>query len=546
MADRNTNNLCVQIVHAHFGPLTAKVASALLTRGRLTLPQIVRFTALRPRTARAAVLILVQHNLAWHSQSEEDGEMIEFNTEECLLRLRFGTFVWQADQLFGSAAAEIVSLVLDHGKLRPPDIRSHFSSPKSKGKDASIYYQALYQLVSSSYLVPSTVLFHVSPRDKFLQYEKEEKNQIKSFPTAKELKEAKERAAARLKREQEDAMKIGLTKRGSAKINGTKLGKRKAMDDEVVDDDVYFRVNATKFNIHIRSKLIQTAVRERYNESTTTVMRAILKSAEAKATMSDVRSDSVSIATIASHIPDEQDITAGLAYSSTKKPSMMSALKEYLGILASADNPTPAGRAASFISFAGVSSGKVYVEYEIICRRLRRRVLEAVARERYGDEAVRVVRLLLENGKMSGDQIAKAAMMAVTAIRPLLSLLSAESLISIQEVPKGADRNPQRTIYLWYVDLPKAYSVLLGKFYKTLYNIGMRKRAESEDATVRAVLEKSERSDVRADPSLLTRMEREVLQSWEERRDKLTVLEMRVEEAVFILRDLSLHGVEDE
>lgn len=39
--------------------------------------------------------------------------------------------------------------------------------------------------------------------------------------------------------------------------------------------------------------------------------------------------------------------------------------------------------------------------------------------------------------------------MAATAARPLLSLLSADSLISIQEVPKGADRNPQRTIYLW-------------------------------------------------------------------------------------------------
>ena len=83
----------------------------------------------------------------------------------------------------------------------------------------------------------------------------------------------------------------------------------------------------------------------------------------------------------------------------------MSALKEYLGIFAAADNPTPSGRASSFISFGGASSGKVYVEYEIISRRLRRRVLEAVARERYGDEAVRIIRLLLDNGKMGGDQV---------------------------------------------------------------------------------------------------------------------------------------------
>lgn len=83
----------------------------------------------------------------------------------------------------------------------------------------------------------------------------------------------------------------------------------------------------------------------------------------------------------------------------------MQALNEYIGILAGADNPSPAGRSSSFLSTAGSGASKVFVEFEIICRRLRRRVLEAVARERYGDEAVRIIRLLLEHGKMSGDQV---------------------------------------------------------------------------------------------------------------------------------------------
>lgn len=81
----------------------------------------------------------------------------------------------------------------------------------TKFLDTSIYSQALYKLVSSSYLIPSTVLSHISPRDKLLEYEAEEKKQIKNFPTAKELREAKERAGARLRRDQENAMKMGLT-----------------------------------------------------------------------------------------------------------------------------------------------------------------------------------------------------------------------------------------------------------------------------------------------------------------------------------------------
>lgn len=42
------------------------------------------------------------------------------------------------------------------------------------------------------------------------------------------------------------------------------------------------------------------------------------------------------------------------------------------------------------------------------------------------------------------------------------------------------------------------------------------------------------------DEGLLTRNEREVLREWEDKREKLTVLEARVEEAVFILRDLGM------
>jgi len=259
--------------------------------------------------------------------------------------------------------------------------------------------------------------------------------------------------------------------------------------------------------------------------------------------VAEVRSEPTSVANVAMELSDDNDISSGLVTSSSKKPSDFSLVKEYLGLLSSADNPTPAGRAASFVS---LGSSKVQVEFEIIGRRLRRRVLEAVTRERHGDDSVRILRLLLDTGKMDEKQISKITMMAAKDVRPLLSALATDSLISTQEVPKGADRNPTRTFYLWHVDLLKAYSTLLGNLYKTLYNIGVRRRAEQEDPGVKAVLDKRERSDVSQDESLLTRMEREVLKEWENKREKLTVLEMRVEEAVFILRDLGRLGINDD
>ena len=89
--------------------------------------------------------------------------------------------------------------------------------------------------------------------------------------------------------------------------------------------------------------------------------------------------------------------------------------------------------------------------------------------------------------------------------------------------------------------------MLLGHMYKTLYNIAARRVAEQEEPNLKAVLEKRQRSDVSQDEErLLTRNERELLAQWDKKKEKLTVLETRVEEAVFILRDLGTFDVGDE
>lgn len=101
-------------------------------------------------------------------------------------------------------------------------------------------------------------------------------------------------------------------------------------------------------------------------------------------------------------LSDDADLSQGLILKPSKKHSNVNLLKDYIGMLSSADNPTPAGRAASFLSMAGA---KIQVEFEIVCRRLRRRVLEAVTRERHGDDGVRLLRLLLDTGKMDEKQV---------------------------------------------------------------------------------------------------------------------------------------------
>ena len=115
-------------------------------------------------------------------------------------------------------------MLLDHGKLRPPDVLSLLRISDSKSRslylssalrtknspEISQYQQTFHKLVTGSYLKPSTVLSHWSPRDRLMQYEIEEKRKISGFPTARELRQAKEGAVGRLKREEEEEEQIGL------------------------------------------------------------------------------------------------------------------------------------------------------------------------------------------------------------------------------------------------------------------------------------------------------------------------------------------------
>lgn len=262
--------------------------------------------------------------------------------------------------------------------------------------------------------------------------------------------------------------------------------------------------------------------------------------------VADVRSDSISISNIILHLnsPDDEDtLTSGLVGSGSKKPSPAACVKEYLGMLSSADNPTASGRETAFISFTSKSGGgggsKIQVDFDLVARRLRRRLLEDVAREKHGTEGVRIVRLLLSSGKMDEKAISKTVMMAAKDVRPLLTALTSDGLISTFEVAKSADRNPTRMFYLWYVDEHKAFTGILQNLYKTLFNISARREVEREDPMVKAVLEKRERTDVQEDEEgLLTSMEKDVIKGWEDKEERLGVLEGRIQECVFVAREL--------
>lgn len=136
----------------------------------------------------------------------------------------------------------------------------------------------------------------------------------------------------------------------------------------------------------------------------------------------------------------------------------------------------------------------------------------------------------------SYTQLAKLAFLSVKDAREIISSLSSANLIEPQEVPRSADRAPSRTFFLWFVDYAKAVTTLTSHLYKALANLQAQKQYQLQLRST--LVQKRERSDVRADMSLLSAVDLAGLEELDRIMEALTVAEMRIDADLFVLREL--------
>ncbi|KAF8753306.1 RNA polymerase III subunit RPC82 [Rhizoctonia solani] len=522
MAGKETARLCEKIVHSHFGPIAGKVAGTLLNRGRLQLPTLIRFTGLKPSLVRAAVIALIQHNLVWHAEDAIEGEVVEIDWEECIARQRFGKILAITKEKFGAPGQAIISIILDHGKLRLPDILRLLNKSDNQKViiliESEAYIKVALELLTSSHLRAEERKKHVgivAPKDA---------RQFRITAEAKN-KENKEGGSGRSK-------------------------KRQVVEEDVIDPEAYLKVNYAKFNIHIRSQvgssifgvrdakqmiqLIVAAAREKYNDEAAAVLKGILQVCEPKMTQLDE-----SVPTPYLPIKFRNRFLRTLIWNegSTLKVLALEHLSYanlYRYLHARTIPHMGGSKCVPEHQCGGGGGGKVAVEFEAISRRLKRGVVEgAVAIAGVTTRAEYFESWTKKENFMKIMYIAKIAMLAPNDVRVLVNTLNTANIVALQEVPKSADRQPARTIYLWYVDSARANATILASLHGTLANIVERLDVEKE--RVQSILDKRDRSDIAGDESRLNRGEREDLKEWEMKRDKLLVLTHRVEEAAFVL-----------
>lgn len=171
---------------------------------------------------------------------------------------------------------------------------------------------------------------------------------------------------------------------------------------------------------------------------------------------------------------------------------------------------------------------------------------------RYGKPALRIARMLREEGKLEEKFVAQKVLRHVKDIRGVLAQMQAGGFLEAQEVPKDQYRQPTRSLYLWYFDEKKVQHLILQQSYQAMARCMQRMDVEKE--RFQQILDKRERlragnadapqsfivgktGMLEEEGAPLSKVEKEQLAAWREIQEKLLTQAARIDDVVATMRD---------
>ena len=176
------------------------------------------------------------------------------------------------------------------------------------------------------------------------------------------------------------------------------------------------------------------------------------------------------------------------------------------------------------------------VKFHAISQKLRLIELENTIVSRYTADGLRIVRILQEKGKLDEKAISSFALMSQKQMRHLLTTMHEQGHLELQEIPKDNNRQPSRTMFLWFFDPERCRMKILEETYKAMARCMQRVKMERE--AVQSTIDKASRTDVVGkEDEYLNVDERKTLKEWREKEEKLLGEVDRLDDLVAVLRD---------
>lgn len=139
--------------------------------------------------------------------------------------------------------------------------------------------------------------------------------------------------------------------------------------------------------------------------------------------------------------------------------------------------------------------GEWFVPFSDLRETLKRVTYEQIIENKYGNLALRLLRIIKDKGKVNDELLARTALLRADTIAQLASTLHDFGALDLQEVPRSNDRTPVKTFFLWFHNPKRAYNIVLQDMYKALSRMYKRILAERKEHPI--LLAKLEREDVK-------------------------------------------------
>lgn len=176
------------------------------------------------------------------------------------------------------------------------------------------------------------------------------------------------------------------------------------------------------------------------------------------------------------------------------------------------------------------------VEFRHLSRKLRHQEIESIIETRYGDVALRIIRVLQTKGKLDEKRLQEISLLPFKDLRQVLASMQTGNFIDLQEVPRDGTRQPSRTIFLWSYDPDRLSSSILEDVYKSMSRC--LQRIKFEHFRLKDFLDKADREDIKGREELyLSEAELVTLEQWRAKEALLLGEVDRLDDIVAAFRD---------
>lgn len=487
--------LALKLVEWNFGTLCKQIFKSLIHHGRQSLAEVALTSGLNsPVAVKTALLILIQQNCVRVNihviPNGKEEYIYEADLPRVLHIIRIPLFLSILEQVVPleqrDVCRTILEIVFHHGRLTISQLikkmKSSLSDPEAVDAEESIR-KVVIDLIDRR-LLERAPLCSLPPAPDTI-HQKAQKKRSANRPQD-DSEEGYELAARARIRSDHLSLRFVVEEDDLGTLK--KPGKKRKREN-AASHSILWRVNFEELNRKVYNSITIGMVRDNVGPKAAKVVEAMLFADTSKVVGADEGLIPIMADSSYFDYTNIQKASKEIHESPLKAAEIKDELARWMSsskaMPLSSQNVVDGERSMpSLYSCIEMGESKTFTFKTTQALEVARNSsLLAVIEKRFGSSAKRIWNMLYTGGQMEQKAIATESMLDNGESREVLYAMLRNGFVSLQDVPRNADRAPSRTFFTWRATLDMATTRISMILYRTANNLLSRMAHELESKT---------------------------------------------------------------